>query len=106
MATQQKSTWRWLAPALVAVITFIGGVASNLVAAELESLLPSYRWVIWGVFGVAFIVAVVSAVQYAKEKEPAPEEPTAHNERSVNIGGGLNQSTIVTGDNNQVIHGS
>jgi hypothetical protein len=44
----QKSSSRrpWLIPALIAAILFIGGVASNLIASDLEKNLKPYRhWV-------------------------------------------------------------
>lgn len=52
-----------LIPASIALILFIGNVASNLIAADLDATLKPYRRWVWGVFIIALVVAVVVAVK-------------------------------------------
>jgi hypothetical protein len=60
----------WRIPGLVAAILFIGGLASNLVAGDLQaSVVPYRRWV-WGVFALALIITVVIAIIQAGPKAP------------------------------------
>ncbi len=58
----------WLAPALVALILFLGGVASNLVAGELQPLAQRYRALVWALFFVALAVAVGAAIWEARQR--------------------------------------
>ncbi len=101
-APNKKS--RWLLSAIIAFIVFIGGVASNLVATDLEALVPSYRYIIWGIFGLALVVTVVLAVQQSRDSINDAEKQSAlsagHN-RSVTIDGNVESSTIITGDHNE-----
>jgi tetratricopeptide (TPR) repeat protein/heme exporter protein D len=63
--------WTWLVPALLAVISVIGGVAGNLTAAYLQTSLQSYsRWV-WLSFGITSVLAVVIAIVEARKRLPA-----------------------------------
>ena len=52
----------WLVPALIALILFLGGVASNLIAGDLQPIVARYRAWAWVLFIVALIVAVGAAV--------------------------------------------
>lgn len=98
-----KHLGRWLVPAIVAFIAFVGGVASNLVATDLEAILPSYRIIVWSIFVIALITAVVIAIWEARKtsEQSAPEaDITLVQNRSVTIGGDAKRSTIITGDKN------
>ena len=65
----------WLIPAIVALIIFIGQVASNLVAADLDTVLKPYRPVVWVVFGLALITAVATAIADARKQTAPPAAP-------------------------------
>src|SRR5687768_16729264 len=56
---------RWLRPAIIACILFIGGVASDLIAEELKGLstYALWVWVVRGVFGVAFLVTILVTIR-------------------------------------------
>lgn len=51
-----------IVPAAIALLLFIGNVASNLIASDLDAALKPYRWLVWGIFVLALIVAVGVAV--------------------------------------------
>ena len=99
----------WLIPGLVAAISFVGAVASNLIAAYVqESLRPYSRWVTL-IFAIAFVVAVIAAIAEARRRPQSPVttprvEKTlvvnASAEGSVAVGEKVENSTIVTGDKN------
>ena len=98
----------WLIPGLVAAILFAGGVASNLVANDLERIIGPYgRWAVWVVFAIALVVAVVVAIVDARRRDHSAtaekiRSVNASGERSVAIGGKVERSTIVTGSKNVV----
>lgn len=52
-----------IVPATIALILFIGNVAGNLIAADLDETLKPYRLLKWGVFFIALIVAVGVAIK-------------------------------------------
>lgn len=58
----------WLVPALIALLLFLGGVASNLVAGDLQPLVQTYRVWVWALFLVALGVAVAAAVWEARQQ--------------------------------------
>src|ERR1043166_3652006 len=72
-----RSRLPWLIPAviaaLVAALLFIGSVASNLVATDLDQTLKPYRVWVWVAFFVALMVAVVVAVKQALKPAEASE---------------------------------
>ena len=100
----RKPRRSWLLPAIVAFITFIGGVASNLVASDLEGILPSYRIVVWGIFGLSLIITVVVSISEARnnsqQKKNEETNKNPDNSRTITVDGNINRSTIITGDNN------
>ena len=53
----------WFTPALAALILFVGGIASNWVAADLQEDLERYRPWVWGAFGLALLVTLVLAIR-------------------------------------------
>jgi tetratricopeptide (TPR) repeat protein len=59
----------WCIPASIALITFLGGVASNLVATHIDPIRKDYLWVVWGVFGVALLVTVINAIRDHRQRE-------------------------------------
>jgi len=94
------------------VILFVGGVASNLVANDLQQTIGSYRRWVWLVFAIALVVTVVVAIAAARKDNSTTAEEyqtvTAGGERSVAIGGKVRGSKITTGNKNVVankIHG-
>ena len=99
----------WLIPGLVAAILFIGAVASNLIASDLETTLKPYRRWVWLMFAIALIVAVATAIVEARRRErppvsnPAAEKTrivNASGERSIAIDDKVENSPIVTGNQN------
>lgn len=112
----------WLIPAIVAAILFIGGVAGNLVANDLQTILEPYRPWVWVSFGIALIVAIAVAI---REAHRAPHSPpssvesqtdgsrvgvgsrivTASAGRSVAIGRDVKGSAIIPGDENVAVVG-
>ena len=59
----------WLVPALIALVLFLGGVASNLVAADLQAAVGSFKIWVWVLFFVALVVAVGAAVWESRQRE-------------------------------------
>ncbi|MGH9755920.1 MAG: tetratricopeptide repeat protein, partial [Blastocatellia bacterium] len=91
-----------------AVLSFIGGIASNIVANYVSPWFDQHKWVIWLACGVAFIVAVAVVVwEKADGAEPdAMSSPVqASGNRSVAVGGNAS-GPIITGDGNVVGAGS
>jgi len=89
----------------------MGAVASNLVANDLQETLKPYRRWVWLMFAIALVVAVATAIIEARRRNPSPisSVPTqetrnvkASAERSVAIGGKVENSTLVTGNENVV----
>lgn len=90
------------------MILFIGGVATNWVASDLQKDLEPYRRWVWLVFAIALIVTVVLAIRESHRTDSPPSGAatetadivTASGDRSVSIGGNVKKSSIVTGDRN------
>ena len=59
----------WLVPALIALLLFLGGVASNLVAADLQEAVGPYKIWVWALFFVALVVAVGAAIWESRQRE-------------------------------------
>jgi tetratricopeptide (TPR) repeat protein len=81
-ALPDKQRRTWFVPALIAAVSFIGGVASNLLASDLEDIVKKYRPLIWGLCGAAFAAAVVAAVRdhlRPDEQTPALGQSTREN---------------------------
>ncbi len=53
----------WFPPAVVALILFVGGIASNWVAADLQDDLEPYRPWVWGAFALALLVTLIMAIR-------------------------------------------
>lgn len=76
-----RTLWASLIAGLVAAVLFIGGVAGNLLANDLQIPLAHYRPLIWATCGIAFVVAVVTAiVAVRRNNQPIAVDKT----RSVN----------------------
>src|SRR5215216_1982499 len=94
---------------IVAAILFVGAIASNLIASDLQPLLLQHyrRWV-WLTVAIALVVAVATAIVEVRRRShwsgsDAPDSTVdANAERSVAFGGDVDRSTIVTGDKNFV----
>jgi len=71
-ARTHRKRHSWPIPALIAFVSFLGGLASNLVASYIQTNLEPYRRWVWGVCILAGIAAVVAAIVDAREtEEPA-----------------------------------
>src|SRR5262245_9839439 len=57
----------WPIPALIAFISFLGGLASNLVASYIQASLEPYRRWVWGVCILAGVAAVIAAIVDARK---------------------------------------
>ena len=53
---------------MLAVILFVGGVSSNLVASDLEIVLKPYRVWVWSFFAIALIVTAATAIVEARRE--------------------------------------
>ena len=65
----------WLIPGTIAIISFFGGVASNLIAAYIQVGLEPYRRWVWLVFGLALVVAVIGAIRDYRESNALTTQP-------------------------------
>lgn len=88
----------WLIPGLVALILFVGNLASNLVANDLQTSIAPYRRWIWIVFVIALVVTVIIAIVGNSRKDSS--EGDERTERSVPTG------DSVAGDKNVYINQS
>jgi tetratricopeptide (TPR) repeat protein len=82
---QRRQRFRWIVPAVIAAVLFLGGVAGNLVAADLDPVRKQYPGWVWAFFFVAGVIAVIVAVrEYNKQdKSPDPQvEPTPKSDPS------------------------
>jgi tetratricopeptide (TPR) repeat protein len=61
-------------PAAIALILFTGNVAGNLIASDLEATLKSYRWLVWGIFLMALIVAVGVAIKESRQADSSAHQ--------------------------------
>ncbi len=103
---QTKKRRSWFIPAFIAAVSFTGGVASNLVASDLEETLKPYRKWVWLICAVAFVAAVIAAIRDRSQSDP----PESSNPDSANITqtGHRNvaardlKAPVVTGDRNVV----
>ena len=98
-----------LTAGIVAAIVFVGAVASNLIASDLQPvLLQYYRPWVWLTGAIALVVAVVTAIvevrrrMHSSNSDAPGSTVNANAKRSVAVGGNVNSSTIVTGDKNFV----
>lgn len=94
---------------LVAAIFFIGNIASNLIATDLQVAVQPYRLWVWIAGGFALVVAVVIAIVEVHRKEDLAVTPVqaarivvAGGTRSIATGGKVENSTLVQGDLNFV----
>ena len=104
MQTKYMSHRTLFISALVALIAFIGGVVSNLVATDLEILVKPYRTVVWVIFGISLLTAVIVAIKETRQNHEqedvtiAPLNKTA----SLSVGGNIKDSKIIVGNENTV----
>lgn len=88
---QRHSRLRWIIPAIIAALSaavlFVGGVAANLIATDLDVTLRPYRVWAWVVFIIAFVVSIVIAVSQIQkqvhkrdELHASRDEPTSKSE--------------------------
>src|SRR5262249_32860168 len=62
----------WPIPALIAFVSFLGGLASNVVSGFIQDILKPHSLWVWGVCVLAGVVSVIAAVVDArKTEEPA-----------------------------------
>lgn len=61
---------------MIAFLIGLGGVASNLVAVDLEPWLGKFRWVVWLVFALALVTAIVAAVWESRRRPGAGAAPS------------------------------
>jgi hypothetical protein len=90
---------------IVAVVIFVGAVASNLIASDLQPiLLQHYRGWVWLTGAIALLVAVATAIVEVRRRTHSNGPGgtvNANAERSAAFAN-VNRSTIVTGDKNLV----
>ncbi|MCL4857898.1 MAG: SUMF1/EgtB/PvdO family nonheme iron enzyme [Caldilineaceae bacterium] len=62
----------WFVPLLATLLIFVGNVASNWLAADLQAVLTPFRPWIWGAFGVALLATLYLAWREYQRAPPAP----------------------------------
>jgi tetratricopeptide (TPR) repeat protein len=100
---QHRSRFRWIVPAIIAAVLFLGGVAGNLVAADLDPVRKQYPGWVWAFFFVAGVIAVCVAVrEYNKQDkspdsrdEPAPKDESHPAPRRAMVDGEVEDGTLV-----------
>src|SRR5215210_8105945 len=70
---QHRSRVRWIIPAIIAALLFLGGVAGNLVATDLDPVSKPYRVWVWIFFFVALAVTVFVAVREYNRQDESPD---------------------------------
>ena len=89
------------------MIVFVGAVAGNLIASDLQRVLqPFHRWV-WLTAAFALLVAVATAIAEVRRRthssgSDAPDSTVNASAKGSAAFGNVNSSTIVTGDKNFV----
>lgn len=66
---------RLIVPAVVSMLLFLGGVAGNLVATDLDPVRNQYRVWVWAFFFVALAITVVVAVREYNKQDKSPDPP-------------------------------
>ena len=90
----------WLIPGVLAAVIFVGAVAGNMVATDLDDFRKAHPVLVWSVFAIALIATVVTAIIEARRRT---HSATAETTRTINSNtGDVNNSTIVTGYKNFV----
>jgi len=98
---------------IVATILFVGAVASNLIASDLQPILQGYRRWVWVTAAISLLVAVATAIVEARRRTHSSSSDTlataaatrivnANAKGSAAFGGNVSGSTMVTGDQNFV----
>jgi polyferredoxin len=59
----------WIIPASIAIVIFIGEVASHLVAISLEPFIGEYQIVVWIIFFLALIATIIMAILEWRDDE-------------------------------------
>ena len=68
---QKRSSHRAsLIAGIVAAVIFVGGIASDLIASDLQRILQPYRLWVWLTIIVALVVAVATAIAEAEVIPP------------------------------------
>lgn len=93
---QRRPRLRWVIPAAIAALLFLGGVAGNLVASDLDPVRKQYRGLVWAFFFVALAIAVVIAIRDSnkQDKSPNPQDEPASKSKSATAP----RHTIVDGE--------
>lgn len=66
----------WLFPAIIVAVGFIGNIAINLFTDDIKDKLQPYKYWIWGVLVLAFLIAVIGAIAEATSKSKQAGNPT------------------------------
>ena len=87
----------------MAAVIFVGGIASDLIASDLQPILQPYRRWVWLTIAVALVVVVITAITEARRRaHSSGADAPGNTDRSATVAGDVNSSTIVTGDKNFV----
>ncbi|MCA1620276.1 MAG: tetratricopeptide repeat protein [Acidobacteria bacterium] len=104
---QRRPRLRWIIPAAVAALSatvlFVGGVAANLIATDLDAALKPYRIWVWVIFIIALVITVVIAVRqihrqdelHASQDEPASKSESPPASRPPIVAGEVDGETLI-----------
>lgn len=100
---QRRPRLRLIIPAGISVLLFLGGVAGNMVATDLDPVRSQYRVLVWAFFVVALAITVVVAVrEYNRQDEssvpqdgPASASETRPTSRPPILAGEVEGETLV-----------
>ena len=101
----RRRHYAWIVPALFALILFLGSVAANWVAADLQDDLEPYRPWVWGAFALALTVTLIMAIR-ERQSHPAADPPTIQaggNVMQVTVGDAAEKTIIGTGNIQTII---
>ncbi len=97
--TSQQKPRRWLIPASIAIITFIGSLAGEYFPTVFGDIPEAYRWVLWAILGIALITSVIVAIIETRQSHDAPAPSSGNN---LNVQGNFSVGGNFVGQNKNI----